>query len=84
MGTSDWAEIALRARWPAQLFALLATGIGLAVVVYAQAYLRCTWRMPRSLQEATRFFGFFLLFMAAMVGHWSRHRMRFCSSCSGT
>ena len=53
----------------AQLFALLATGIGLVVVVYAQAYLPLHLaHAGRSLQEQPRFFGFFLLFMAAMVG----------------
>src|SRR6478735_9076643 len=53
----------------ATLYALMATGIGLAVVIYAGAY------MPRHLHHEHRpdgdivsFFGFLLLFMGAMVG----------------
>ena len=53
----------------AQLYALLATGIGLVVVVYAGRYLPLhLHHQHRSMRELPRFFGFFLLFMAAMVG----------------
>lgn len=53
----------------ARLYALLATGIGLLVVIYASSYLpRHLEHHDRSLDEMPRFFGFLLLFMAAMVG----------------
>jgi len=53
----------------AQMYALLATGIGLVVVVYAYRYIPLHLHHEhRDLAEQPRFFGFFLLFMAAMVG----------------
>ncbi|HYI24912.1 MAG TPA: hypothetical protein VD767_05835, partial [Thermomicrobiales bacterium] len=53
----------------ARLYALLATGIGLAVVIYASSYLPSHLRhQHRSDRELPRFFAFLLLFMAAMVG----------------
>ncbi|MGH2535556.1 MAG: hydrogen gas-evolving membrane-bound hydrogenase subunit E, partial [Thermomicrobiales bacterium] len=53
----------------ATLYALLATGIGLAVVLYATAYLpRHLEHEGRSPTDLTRFFAFLLLFMGAMVG----------------
>lgn len=53
----------------ARMYALLAVGIGLMVVVYASRYLPIHLHHGhRSDDELTRFFGFLLLFMAAMVG----------------
>ena len=53
----------------ARMYALLATGIGLTVVVYASAYIpRHLAHHERDIDEAPRFFGFLLLFLAAMVG----------------
>lgn len=53
----------------AREYALLATGIGLAVVIYASAYIPLhLHHHDRSEAELPRFFGFLLLFMAAMVG----------------
>lgn len=53
----------------AVLFALLATGIGLAVVVYASDYIPLHLHHERrSEAEQTRFFAFILLFMGAMTG----------------
>jgi multicomponent Na+:H+ antiporter subunit A len=53
----------------AVLFALLATGIGLAVVIYASAYLPIHLHHEhRSEADQTRFFAFILLFMGAMTG----------------
>ncbi|MGN6485130.1 MAG: hydrogen gas-evolving membrane-bound hydrogenase subunit E [Thermomicrobiales bacterium] len=53
----------------AREYALLATGIGLAVVIYASVYIPLHLHHPhRSETELPRFFGFLLLFMAAMVG----------------
>lgn len=53
----------------ARMYALLATGIGLMVVVYASSYVpRHLEHHDRNLDEAPRFYGFLLLFMAAMVG----------------
>lgn len=53
----------------ARMYALLATGIGLFVVVYASRYIPLHLHHGhRSPTEQTRFFGFLLLFMAAMVG----------------
>ncbi len=53
----------------ARMYALLATGIGLLVVVYAYRYIPLHLaHHHRSLDEQPRFFGFLLLFMAAMVG----------------
>lgn len=50
-------------------YALLATGIGLAVVLYAAHYIPLHLaHHHRSAKELPRFFGFLLLFMAAMVG----------------
>ena len=51
----------------AREYALLATGIGLAVVIYASAYIPLHLRHhERSDSELPRFFGFLLLFMAAL------------------
>ncbi len=53
----------------AQMYALLATGIGLLVVIYAYRYIPLHLEHHhRSLDEQPRFFGFLLLFMAAMIG----------------
>ncbi len=53
----------------AQMYALLATGIGLLVVIYAVRYIPLhLHHNHRSIDEQPRFFGFLLLFMAAMVG----------------
>ncbi len=53
----------------ARMYALLATGIGLAVVIYASSYLpEHLHHQHRSNRELPRFFAFLLLFMAAMVG----------------
>jgi multicomponent Na+:H+ antiporter subunit A len=53
----------------ARLYAMLATGIGLAVVIYSAKYLPLhlhhTHRQPG---EILRFYGFLLLFMGSMVG----------------
>jgi multicomponent Na+:H+ antiporter subunit A len=47
----------------------LATGIGLLVVIYASRYLPLhLHHVHRDIDEMPRFFGFLLLFMAAMVG----------------
>lgn len=69
-----WAEsLALRFHLDldglAKLYALLATGIGLLVVIYAASYLpRHLAHHDRNPDEMPRFFGFLLLFMASMVG----------------
>ncbi len=53
----------------AKMYALLATGIGFFVVLYASKYLALHLHHDhRLLEEQTRFFGFLLLFMASMVG----------------
>jgi multicomponent Na+:H+ antiporter subunit A len=53
----------------AHLYALLATGIGLAVVIYASAYLpRHLAHQHRPASEGVRFYALILLFMGAMVG----------------
>lgn len=53
----------------AVLFALLATGIGLAVVVYSSAYIPLHLHHEhRPEADQTRFFSFILLFMGAMTG----------------
>lgn len=53
----------------AVLFALLATGIGLAVVIYSGAYLPIHLHHEhRPETDQTRFFSFVLLFMGAMTG----------------
>jgi multicomponent Na+:H+ antiporter subunit A len=53
----------------ARMFALLASGIGLLVVTYASRYIPLHLaHHKRSLEEQPRFFGFLLLFMAAMIG----------------
>jgi len=53
----------------AQMSALLATGIGLLVVIYASRYIPLHLaHHHRRPDELPRFFGFLLLFMAAMIG----------------
>lgn len=53
----------------AALYALLATGIGLAVVSYAMTYVPAhLHHQHREAGDATRFFSLLLLFMGAMVG----------------
>ena len=53
----------------ARMYAMLATGVGLAVVVYATRYLPLHLHHEhRPEGEIIRFFGFLLLFMGAMVG----------------
>ncbi|MGI8650886.1 MAG: hydrogen gas-evolving membrane-bound hydrogenase subunit E [Rubrobacter sp.] len=53
----------------AALYALLATGIGLAVVLYSSKYLPLHLEhQGRSITEATRFHAFILMFMGSMVG----------------
>jgi len=53
----------------AALYSLLATGIGLAVVVYAASYIPAhLHHQHRDEDDQTRFFAFLLLFMGAMVG----------------
>lgn len=53
----------------ARMYALLATGIGFFVVLYASKYMELHLQHDnRSPGEQTRFFGFLLLFMASMVG----------------
>lgn len=53
----------------AVLFALLATGIGLAVVVYSSVYIPIHLHHEhRPDADQTRFFSFILLFMGAMTG----------------
>jgi multicomponent Na+:H+ antiporter subunit A len=53
----------------AALYALLATGIGTVVLVYASRYLPLHLEhQGRPAAEATRFYAFLLVFMAAMVG----------------
>ncbi len=53
----------------AALYALLATGIGFLVLVYSSRYLRLHLEHEgRPEAEGTRFYGFMLLFMGAMVG----------------
>ncbi|MHB1133902.1 MAG: hydrogen gas-evolving membrane-bound hydrogenase subunit E [Chloroflexota bacterium] len=53
----------------AALYSLLATGIGLAVVLYSSGYLPAHLRhQHRPVAEETRFYFFVLLFMGAMVG----------------
>jgi multicomponent Na+:H+ antiporter subunit A len=53
----------------ARMYALLATGIGFFVVLYASRYIPLHLHHDhRSSDEQTRFFGFLLLFMGAMVG----------------
>ncbi|MDP8925069.1 MAG: hypothetical protein M3O34_19665 [Chloroflexota bacterium] len=53
----------------ALLYALLATGIGLAVVVYAARYVPLHLEhQRRPAVEVVRFYGLLLLFMGAMVG----------------
>jgi multicomponent Na+:H+ antiporter subunit A len=51
------------------LYALLATGVGLAVVVYASRYLPLHLaHQDRPAADGVRFYAFILLFMGAMVG----------------
>lgn len=51
------------------LYSLLATGIGLAVVIYSAGYLPLHLHHEhRPSKDAVRFFSFLLLFMGAMVG----------------
>jgi multicomponent Na+:H+ antiporter subunit A len=53
----------------ASLYALLATGVGLAVVVYAAQYIPLhLYHQHRGEREIVRFYAFILLFMGAMVG----------------
>ncbi len=53
----------------ALLYGLLATGIGLAVVLYSRAYLPAHLaHQGRSRDEEARFYGLLALFMASMVG----------------
>ena len=53
----------------AVLFALLATGIGLAVIIYSSEYIPIHLHHEhRSEADQTRFFSFILLFMGAMTG----------------
>ena len=53
----------------ARLYAMLATGVGLAVVVYAARYIPLHLRHEHRPQaEIIKFYGFLLLFMGAMVG----------------
>ncbi len=53
----------------AALYALLATGIGLAVLVYSAGYLpHHLEEEGRPVQDATSFYALVLLFMGAMVG----------------
>jgi multicomponent Na+:H+ antiporter subunit A len=53
----------------ASLYALLATGIGLAVVIYASRYIpEHLHHVHRPDKDITRFYGFLLLFMGSMVG----------------
>jgi multicomponent Na+:H+ antiporter subunit A len=53
----------------ARMYALLATGIGIFVVVYSSRYIPLHLQHGNRAQtEQTRFFGFLLLFMASMVG----------------
>lgn len=53
----------------AALYALLATGIGFLVLVYSSRYLQLhLGHEGRPESEGTRFYGFMLLFMGAMVG----------------
>ncbi len=62
-------RLAFAADGLARLYALLATGIGLLVVVYASRYLPLHLEHhERSPDELVRFFGWLLLFMGAMVG----------------
>ncbi|MGD9710544.1 MAG: hydrogen gas-evolving membrane-bound hydrogenase subunit E [Thermomicrobiales bacterium] len=53
----------------AALYALMATGIGLAVVLYATRYIPIhLHHQHRAEEDQTRFYAFLLLFMGAMVG----------------
>lgn len=53
----------------ATLYAVLATGIGLAVVAYSSRYIPLHLEhLHRPAGEIVRFYGFLLLFMGAMVG----------------
>lgn len=53
----------------AKMYVLLASGIGLAVVTYASIYMPLHLHHGhRSETELVRFYGFLLLFMAAMIG----------------
>ena len=53
----------------AAVYALLATGIGFLVLVYSSRYLRLHLEHEgRPESEESRFYGFMLLFMGAMVG----------------
>lgn len=62
-------EFHLRLDGLASMYAMLATGIGLLVVIYASGYMPLhrshTGQQPI---DDVRFFGFLLLFMASMVG----------------
>lgn len=67
---STWdLNISLALDGLARMYALLATGVGFFVVVYASQYIRLHLHHgDRPEDEQTRFFAFLLLFMAAMVG----------------
>ncbi len=53
----------------ASLYALLATGIGLAVVIYAYRYIpEHLHHQHRPEKDGVRFFAFLLMFMGSMVG----------------
>ena len=62
-------RLAFEADGLAVLFALLATGVGLAVIVYSSEYIPLHLQHEqRSESDQTRFFSFILLFMGAMTG----------------
>ncbi len=62
-------RLSLRFDGLAALYAFLATGIGLAVLVYSSGYLpRHLAHQQQPPAESVRFYAFMLLFMGAMVG----------------
>lgn len=53
----------------AALYGLLASGIGIAVLIYSTRYLPLHLKHEsRPIQDATRFFAFIVLFMTSMIG----------------
>ena len=70
----DWVDawsvqFALALDGLAGMYAMLATGVGLLVVLYAAGYMpRHRAHMGQRAVDDVRFYGFLLLFMAAMVG----------------
>ncbi|MCO5222121.1 MAG: DUF4040 domain-containing protein [Thermomicrobiales bacterium] len=70
----EWApawgmRLHLEADGLAVLFALLATGIGLAVIIYSSGYIPLHLHHEhRPEEDQTRFFAFILMFMGAMTG----------------